>query len=363
MNRYDLQELKPGLAFSPGFVLKEELEARGMTQRELAARLKRPEQMVSEIVRAKKSITPETALELEKVLGITAQFWINLEALYQMTLAQGEEQDRLAKWIPLLKEFPIAQMQKRGWLPKVRNEIEQVRDLLKFLGVASLDGAWMETATGFRITGGVGKVSPGALAAWLRKGMQEAEQITSAPYDEQKFRATLGEIRKLTVLDVVESTPKMQTLCAEAGVALVLIPELPKSGANGATRWITSTKALIQLSIRYKWADIFWFSFFHEVAHILMHPHNKVTVEGVDHADPRMEKEADQFAADLLNPPDTYASFCSSADFSASAVGSYAKHIGVAPGIVVGRLQHDGFLKYDQLASLKVRLKWAEDAE
>ena len=98
----------------PGEVLEEELEAIGMTQKELAARLDRPPQVVNEIIRGKKTITPETALELEKVLGIPAPFWVNLEATYQMTIAMNRDREGLAKQEKWLREFPVREMESEG---------------------------------------------------------------------------------------------------------------------------------------------------------------------------------------------------------------------------------------------------------
>ena len=115
------------LPIPPGEVLEEELEARGMTQKELAARLGRPAQAINEIIRAKKSITPETAIGLGRVLGIDAQFWVNLEATYRMTLARQREQEMLEANVQWLDEYPVRDMLKRGWIQAGRDRPSRLR--------------------------------------------------------------------------------------------------------------------------------------------------------------------------------------------------------------------------------------------
>ena len=261
------------LAIPPGEVLAEEIEARGMTQRELAARLGRPPQVVNEIIRGKKAITPDTAIGLCKVLGIEASFWVNLESDYQMTLArERNKQAQLAEeqW---LKEYPVGGMIKLGWIEAGRDKASRLRALTNFLGVASIEPRVYQAAVGFRITEAAqSKVSAGALSAWLRKGELDAQAIETADYDAGIFRESLAKIRAMTVWPPEQFVPAMRDLCADAGVAFCVVPELPKIGANGATRWLNDGKALIQTNIRGKWADVFWFSFFHEAGHLLMHP-------------------------------------------------------------------------------------------
>jgi len=165
------------LAVPPGELLQEELDAIGMTQQEFAMRTGRPAQVINEIIRDKKRITHETALEFEKVLGIPAYFWVNLEADYQLTQARLRDQEELRRQEEWLKEFPVREMEKREWISRHTEKIDKVRELLRFLGAASFP-AWrhtMETVLGYRITPHA-NVSEGALAAWLRKGELEGRE-------------------------------------------------------------------------------------------------------------------------------------------------------------------------------------------
>ena len=161
----------------PGEVLEEELEARGMTQRELAARLGRPAQAINEIIRAKKSITPETALGLAAVLGIDAQFWVNLETDYRMTLARKREQDMIQSNVQWLNHYPVREMLKRGWIEAGKDRPSRLKALMSFLGVAVAEPQAYQKAAGFRITEAAQhRISLGALAAWLRKGELDAQK-------------------------------------------------------------------------------------------------------------------------------------------------------------------------------------------
>ena len=354
------------LPIPPGEVLEEELETRGMTQKELAARLGRPAQAINEIIKAKKSITPETAIGLGKVLGIDPQFWTNLEVSYHMTLARKREEDMLTASVQWLDEYPIRELIKRGWMKAGRDRSSRLKALMSFLGVAVAEPQAFQKAVGFRITEAAQhKVSLGALAVWLRKGELDAQEVYTADYDEESFAKALFRVRGMTSQAPGEFIPAMSALCAEAGVAFCMVQELPKSGANGATRWLTDSKALIQMSIRNKWADIFWFTFFHEACHLLRHrTQRRIVIDGLD-ADPdvaEIEGEADLFARDFLIAPQDWIDFCADSNFTPSSVEEFAQSIGIAPFIVVGRLQKERRIDYNQLTTLKPRYEWAADS-
>ena len=256
-------EVFPDVPFPPGGILAEELEARGMTQKELAIRMGRPPQVINEIVKGKKSITPETAIGLGRVFGINPQFFVNLEANYQFALAKQRDRDRLVSNLNWLKEYPVAKMIKLGWISAGRDRLSRLEALLSFLGVDNAEPAPIHSAIGFRATEAARqKVSLGALIAWLRQGEIQAQAAQTAPYSKSEFENALAEIRKLTELAPEEFHPRIEQLCARSGVIFCVVPELPKSGANGASRWISNDKAMIQMSLRHKWADIFWFTFF-----------------------------------------------------------------------------------------------------
>ena len=183
---------------APGDYLREELAARHMSQTELARRMGRPAQVVNEIVNKKKSLTEETALELERVLGTPAATWVSLEARYQLALARANEVRALRTQAAWVDHFPVREMERRGWLPRATASEERVRALLQFFGVASFEH-WegYQEALGFRITGNA-KVDTGSLAAWVRQGEIDGTALKTADYDEAQFRRALGHARVLT---------------------------------------------------------------------------------------------------------------------------------------------------------------------
>lgn len=359
----------PDYVSPPGETLQEILEERGLSQAELAERTGRPKKTINEIINGKVAITPETALQLERVLGIRASFWNNLERQYREALARIEEEDRLQKEVTWLDQIPVKAMIKFRWIQPYRDKVEQLREVLNFFAVASpeqWEGIWCRTHVDFRKSQAFQSES-GAMAAWLRQGEIEASEIPCATYDANKFRQALLQVRALTMKPPEVFQPELVRLCAETGVAVVFVPELPKTRACGATRWLNPQKALIQLSLRHKTDDHLWFAFFHESGHILLHGKRDVFLEGKGVAaveDLEKEEEANKFAADILIPPIEFKGFLASGQQRTKVgIEQFAAEIGIAPGIVVGRLQHDGILPPSHCNDLKRRFEWALDEE
>jgi HTH-type transcriptional regulator/antitoxin HigA len=203
----------------------------------------------------------------------------------------------------------------------------------------------------------VHRVDPYALLAWIRKGEIQAHSLHCAPYDEKRFRTVLGEIRKLSRESADIYAPRMVELCASAGVAIVFVPEIAGTRAWGATHWLSPDKAVIQLSLRGKTDDHLWFTFFHEAAHIHLHPKRDIFVERDGTVDSR-EREANQFASDFLIPPPAWQLLVLAKPRSAAEVRVVAERLGIAPGIIVGRLQREQLLPWTHLDALKVKLKF-----
>jgi len=361
-NDYTPDDVSP-----PGETLSEVLEMIGMSQAELARRTGRPNKTINEIIQGKAALTPETALQLERVLNIPTGFWIRREQHYRESLARREEANRLAEHIDWLKEVPVKAMIAEGWIRDFDDEIDQLREVLRFFGIASPDqwaAIWERehiSAPAFRRSPSF-KANPMAVAAWLRKGELMAQDIDAEPYDDEAFRKVLLRARAMTVRPPEVFRPELLRLCSSAGVAVVFLPQLPETGASGVTRWLTPEKALIQFSLRYKTNDQFWFTLFHEAGHILLHGKRDVFLEEDDGRDARKEQEADRFAANVLIPPDDWRRLVqwihADRSMSKAAITSFAEEIGIAPGIVVGRLQHEGLLPYSHCNDLKVRLAW-----
>lgn len=364
MSKTIRNEYHPDYVTPPGDSLAETLEYIGMSQSELARRIGRPVKTINEIVNGKTSITPETALQLERAVGVSNRFWLNRESDYRASLARRAEDDAFRKLASWIKRFPVSQMVRYGWLPATKTIEDTARALFSFFGVTSnqqYEDIYKATRVAFRRSSKV-KSNPDAIAAWCRRGFVEAQSATCEEYDETAFRSGLEEVRALTVLKPEEFQQRLTEICANSGIAVVFVRELTGAPVNGATSWISPKKAMIALSLRHKTNDVFWFSFFHEAAHILKHGRREVFVDsGLDGSGSVIaEQEADEFASDFLIPNHSLEKFTSSGDKSAAAIEHFAKTTGVAPGIVVGRLQHDGILPHSHLNGLKMRFEWGE---
>jgi len=352
----------PDVAIPPGETLNETLETLRITQAELARRTGRPVQAINEIVRGSKEITPETALQLERVLGVPAHIWVRLEADYRFNKARLEDANRLKDEMPLAGDYPYLEMSRLGWVKQANDKTERVRELLSFFGVASLHNVVAYGTADFRRSSKLRRTSGEALNAWLRQGERLAQRTETATFSESGLRAVLREIRLLSRARIEESQRNLRDLLARNGVALVLVPHLNRTGAHGATRWLAPEKAVVQMSIRYRWADIFWFSLFHEIGHVLLHGRREVFVELDDGLKDERETEADEFASEELIPFAEYKAFVADrAAFTRGDVISFADRMRIAPSVVVGRLQHDGHVPHSHLNALRSRFEWRRD--
>ena len=353
----------PDYTIHPGEILGEALQARSISQTELASRCGLSDKHVSQIINGKASITSETALMFEQVLGVHASLWMNLESNHRLHLARREELRRLTSYKEWASRFPIQALAKRGWIPARCSDEDRVRTLFQFFGVTSPE-AWekqyKKLAVAYRKSPAYTS-SWESVVAWLRIGVLEATSAATPSFDKARFQQALDEIRDLTQRSASVFEARMKELCSGAGVALVFVPELPKTRLSGATRWIASDKALIMQSLRYRKDDHFWFTFFHEAAHVLLHGKRSIFIDGISMSDSEEEQQADSFAANHLIPSKSYASLIRSGPPSSIEVVALAKKLGIAPGIVVGRLQHDKVIPFSWFNDLKRTFVFAEE--
>ena len=363
MNEQIRNQYFPDTVSAPGETLEEILIERGMSQTELAERTGRPKKTINEIVKGKAAITPETAIQFERVLGIPAGFWIAREQNYRESLARAREAVEFEKQADWLNQVPYRAMVKLGWIPEHRDKARQLEEVLRFFAVASpssWQGVWGAASPAFRRSSAF-ESEPGAVVAWLRKGELEASSQETAEYNADTFKRSLERVRSLTRQLPDDFTSVVTRECNEAGVCVAFVPELPGTRVWGATRWLTPSRALIQLSLRYKMDDHLWFTFFHEAGHILLHGRRDVFLEGEEREEDEKESEADAFAQEWLVPQAKYRVFRRLGAFSCAAVSRFAFELGIAPGIVVGRLQHDGHLDRTQCNNLKKKVDWVFD--
>lgn len=359
MSKQIQNEYAPDIVTPPGDTLQEIIETIGMAKAELADRIGKTPKFINDIINHYAAITPTTAMELEKVLGTPASFWNNRERRYRESIARRNERKRLQKEIKWLDTFPINLMVKAGWIEKHTNKIDQVEALLRFCGLASSrqwEKLWLSPTTVYRKSNAFAS-KPEACSVWLRKGELQAQERICEPFDKEKFKSALVAIRRLTRSEPHQFETKTIQLCAESGVAVVFTPSIKGAPVYGATRWLTPEKAMIQLSLRGKFEDLLWFTFFHEAGHILLHGKKEVFIEDSDSGTEK-EKEADRFAANFLIPLNALQKFISTAEYqSKAAVEGFAQEQHISPAIVVGRLQHENLIPYNRLNGLRRRFE------
>lgn len=358
-----INEYRPDYAVPPGAVLEERLAAYNISHAEFARRCGRSPKLISDIVAGKAPIEPKTAIQFEKVLGVDADLWLGIEKdyrLYQTRADEAAEAEAASAWS---ETFPIKELMERGVIRKPSTGGEAVSELLSFFGVASIE-AWQtrhrDAAVAYRHSPSFKSDRP-ALASWLRLAEIDAARQPCRGYRESEFKKMLRQIRRLTCAPVPEALEEARKLCNHAGVALAFVKPLPKTRLSGAAWWLSTRKPVIALSARHKTDDHLWFSLFHEAAHVLLHSKKTVFLDGSNGREDGIEVEANAWAANFLVPRTDLQRFIDMGSYGSVDIRRFADEQGIAPGVVVGSLQHKGLLPWNRLNALKVRLRWADE--
>lgn len=336
------------IATPPGATMKEQLNDRGMSQKEFAARMNMSEKHISRLINGDVQLTPETAVRLEMVLGVPAKFWNNLEAIYRDKIVKAEAENAMDADAEIAKQFPYREMAKFGWVPETGEAGKKVVYLRKYFEVVELSLLESEQITRIACRRlAITKKSDLALMAWAQEAKLRARDIQTAPISIKGLMDSIPEIRRMTVLSPGEFCPMIKKSLSDCGIALVLLPHLTGSFLQGAS-FMDGNKIVVGLTARGKDADKFWFSLFHELAHIVLgHIGQR---NGISDAD---EEAADNWSEDTLIASDAFESFRSDRDYSERSVVRFAGEQGIAPGIVVGRMQRERLIKYSVLNNLK----------
>lgn len=355
---------QPNWFSKPGDTLAVLLDKKKCTPRMLAERMGCPATTVEGLLAGTAAIDDTIAECLQQHLGGTASFWMKRQAQFEQWRDRAAEAITSADTKTWLKSLPLREMVKNGWLAEPRSPDEACKAALTFFGVATPDEwanryAAFENMYAFR-TSPTFESKVGALSAWLRRGEIEAAVVPCADWDAEQFRAGLQEIRALTkVKSPAYFIPRLRAICAAAGVAVVFVRAPSGCRASGATRFISPRKAMIILSFRYLSDDHFWFSFFHEAGHVLLHGEEETFIDGEVEERNEREAEANAFSANLLIPRVRAEEFMNlPARFN--SVVRFATKIGISPGVVVGQMQHNSLIGPKQLNFLKRRYTWNE---
>ncbi len=338
------------IAVPPGATIREQLENRGMKQKEFASRMGLSEKHISRLINGQVELTQEVALRLESVLGVPAGFWNNLEAIYREKLARVIAENELAQDVELAEKFPYAKIAALGWVAATRKAEEKAIHLRAFFEVAKL-----ELLENLRIPGivyrkaGANEASDYSLAIWAQKARIEARQYETAAINISKLELELPRIREMTRTTPDVFCSELINLFTQCGVALVLLPHIGGSFLDGAT-FYDGNRIVMGLTVRGKDADKFWFSLFHEVGHIVLGH-----IGALEEDKQQQEIAANVFAANMLIPPELYQEFTDSHEFTEDSILAFAQKIEIAPGVVLGRLQKEGYVPYNKMNTLKAK--------
>jgi len=328
--------------FPPGEFLKEELEARNWSQTEFAEIIGRPVRLINEIIAAKKSITPETAMQLAASLGTSAELWMNLETQYQLSRVSKKDDD-IERKAKLHAKFPVRELIRRGWIERTKGIAALERQILRFYELESPDDTPLLAHAAKKSSEDVTMLQ----WTWLFRVRQIADSHVVKKYHPDALRNALKKLNDL--LSAPEEIRKVPAVLNEAGVRFVLVEALPSSKIDGACLWLTPDQPVIALSARLDRIDNFWFVLRHELEHLLREhgkdAHVMLDEDLCDSNSPSVTVEekvanvaASQFAVSDAELVD-YMSRVKPYYFSEDRVVGFAGRLGVHPGLVVGRLQ------------------------
>lgn len=353
---------RPDWFSKPGDTLSALMTKRGLSPAAVAQEMGRNAEHVQGLLTGTVAIDRSIAVLLAKIVGGSPSFWTARQAQFE------DDLDRVAGAIPIdqsqtwLRTLPLKELRETGCIAESRELRATVKSSLVYFDVSNPD-EWRERYTAFESEFSF-RTSPsfesklGALAAWLRQGEIEAARVQCANWNAERFREQLRAIRVLTKAKLpAYFVPRLRAMCAKAGVALTFVRAPSGCRASGATRFVSTDKAMMILSFRHLSDDHFWFTFFHEAGHLLLHGDNSTFIDGelANHTD--KEAEANAFAAGMLVPSDQLDTLMGLRARLRDVI-RFATSIGVSPGIVVGQMQYLGVIGPNQLNRLKRRYDW-----
>lgn len=365
-----MQEMKdtkrrlPAEIFPPGDFIREEIEARGWVQDDLAMILDRPIRTVNEIIVGKRGITPDTAKGLGEAFGTSAQFWLNLESAYRLSLS-SVQQESVARRAAIYEIAPIRAIVKRNWIEYSNNMDVLEKRLKDFFGIEEISETpkfWHAA----RKSTSYSEWTP-AQNAWLFRARHLATTVSALPFTKTRFNSSLERLRQLLLNEQdIRMVPK---ILSESGIRFLIIEPLPQSKIDGACFWADNSPVIV-LSLRYDRIDWFWHTLMHELGHVKNDDGRKngnipfdidlvgESAQPIENM-PQYEREADSFAINFLIPQADFDDFIARVRplYSKKRIVGFANKINVHPGIVVGQLQHRHEINYSQNREMLVKIR------
>lgn len=351
------------LIIHPGETIADILEDRGITQAELATRTGVTPAYVSKVITGKKDISANFALALEYALDVSKSFWLNLQANYDAELLELKKEQTISdKEREVREELTevVKYLRQRGKMP-VRECVEaSILSLRKALGISDISRLGELVPSGaFRMASSQ-QVNPYVLGAWIRLCQIEGDnRVVETQYNPSKIDNLITEIKKVMLESNVDIQVELRNVMKKYGIDFSVVKNFRGAPVQGYLSQKNDGTYQMVLTIRGSYADIFWFSLFHEIGHLVNGDVGKNTKFLDDGSDDFKEKSADIFAGNKLINPEEYLEFLKQNNFSIESIKRFAASQNVMPYIIIGRLQKEKYLRYDQYSSYKLRYKWA----
>ncbi len=357
-------KFQPNWTSPPGDSILDILRYKCMSLEEFSQKFGETQSAIDALVHGRTELTIKHAKKLESLFGNPYTFWLAREEQYRNDLRRSKDVETKSLNMQWLSELPLKDMIRFGWLKPKVNKKPSLAECYIFFNITSVE-EWRDNfnhqlgMASFRTSSSFAH-KPLSVAAWLRKAEIDGAASKCADWDAGKFQASLHEIRKLTrIKSPLEFLPILKNICADAGVAVTVVRAPTGCRASGAARFITTRKALIILSFRHLTDDHFWFTFFHEAGHLLLHKRETIFIDGLEDSVSILENEANTFAQDTLIPRNDL-NRLANIKLNTMGIVRFAKDVGVSPGIVIGQMQNSGQISHDRLNGYKNRYTWAE---
>jgi len=348
----------------PGEILQEKMNIHGMSRKELALRTNVTEKHICTIVNGNKGISTSFARKLGYVFE-NATFWIKLQAEYDAEqLRLQEEYEISQEEIDILKCLHdiMTYFIECGYMHNNcgdANKVIQLREFLQISNLTQIPKITYNAAYRAQLTSNV-KVDPYVLFAWQRLCEKKTEKIViNKSLDKDLLRNSIPLIKHAMFGNINKGIQELQKIFAECGIAFQIVKNFRGAPVQGFIKETVDNRLILCLTIRGKRADRFWFTLFHEIAHILNGDYKTRFVD-FDSVQSKAEQLADQYAGDTLISSDLYHEFILSRDCTSwKKICAFAEANKVQPFVVLGRLQNDGYLEWTDYPDKVVKYEWA----
>lgn len=357
--------LSPDLVIHPGETIYDVIVDRGLTQKELAQRAGVSEAFLSDVIHGKKDISKGLAMGLSYALDVPSSFWLNLQANYDAELLSVQEINSVSKEekevLPVIREV-TEYLSGIGAVPANDSQDEMIIDLRKFFRISNLhDLAKLSPAGAFRISDEF-PVDSYVTGAWLCicKAIGEGRHLETS-FAPTRVSQLIAELKGIMMAQNVDYQRVLPEIMSGYGIDFSIVRSFRGAPVHGYISKKENETYLMVLTIVGEYADVFWFSLFHELGHILYGEFGRdgSFIDAINHQNSEIEKAVDRFAKEALLDSGSYTGFIKGGVYTLDAIKKYALSQGVPAYIVIARLQKDGVIPVNRFATYRPRFKWA----